>query len=167
MTGKAKNRHPLTRIVELLEKAVLVVLFVALVGLTCAQILLRNLFDSGIVWADDAIKILVLWVAMSGALYATRTARHISIDVISRFLPLHLARLLRRFLFVLTAAICAMAAWYCYQFVLLEFEDPTMAFLSLPTWFTQAVIPLTLLLMALRFLWLAVCLPEELESAAP
>lgn len=155
------------RIVELVEQTVLVALFVALVSLTCAQILLRNLFDSGIVWADDAIKVLVLWVAMSGALYATRTARHISIDVISRFLPLHQARLIRRLLFALTGAVCIMAAWYCYQFVLLEFEDPSLAFLTLPTWFTQAVIPVTLLLMALRFLWLAVCLPEELESAAP
>lgn len=167
MTKALKKDSLLLKTLDWLEQGILVLLFAALVTLTSTQILLRNLFDSGLVWADDAIKVLVLWVAMSGALYATRTARHISIDVITRFLPLQTASLIRRLLFVMTALICATSAWYCYQFIILEFEDPTIAFLSIPTWFTQAVIPATLLLMALRFAYLSIYLPDELEPENP
>lgn len=167
MSNTAKKARLLYNTLDWLEQGILVALFIALITLTSTQIVLRNLFDSGLVWADEAIKVLVLWVAMSGALYATRTARHISIDVVTRFLPLQTASLIRRSLFVMTALICATAAWYCFQFVILEFEDPTTAFLNIPTWFTQAVIPTTLLLMALRFLWLSIYLPDELEPENP
>ncbi len=159
-----KGKFPaVTRLLMALEQAIVVMLFFSLLGLTLTQILLRNIFDSGLVWADDAIKVLVLWVAMTGALYATRGARHISIDVVTRFLPLASARLIRRSLFLFTAAICVTAAWSSFQFVLLELEDPTPAFLQVPTWFTQAIIPLVLSLMALRFVWVSIFLPEEIE----
>jgi TRAP-type C4-dicarboxylate transport system permease small subunit len=151
-------------IVDWIERGFLVALFAVLVGLTSTQIVLRNLFDSGLVWADDAIKVLVLWIAMSGALYATRGANHISIDVASRFLPKTISGLVKRFLFVIATAICAVASWYSYQFVLLEFEDPIIAFLNIPTWLTQAVIPIILLLMALRFLSLIIWLPKPVAS---
>lgn len=163
-----KGKFPrLSRCVDVAEQSIIVLLFFALLGLTLAQIILRNIFDSGLVWADDAIKVLVLWVAMTGALYATRGARHISIDVITRFLPLATARLIRRILFFITAGICVFAAWHSYQFVLLELEDPMPAFLQVPTWFTQAIIPLVLLLMAVRFVWVSVFLPEEIEREQP
>lgn len=152
--------------VELLERTVLVCLFGLLVVLTGMQILLRNVFDTGMVWADDAIKVLVLWIAMAGALYATRSARHISIDVVTRFLNDTLQGVVKRILFLVAAAICALAAWHSYQFILLEYEDPTMAFLNVPSWLTQAVIPLTLLLMALRFLLLVVWLPATSDQDA-
>lgn len=142
--------------IEGIERTFLVSLFALLVGLTGTQIVLRNVFDSGLIWADDAIKVLVLWIAMVGALYATRGANHISIDVASRFLPHGFEALVKRILFVLSALICATASWYSYQFILLEFEDPIIAFLNIPTWLTQAVIPATLLLMALRFLMLVI-----------
>ena len=157
--------NKISSLIEGLERTFLVSLFGCLVGLTGIQIVLRNVFDSGIIWADDAIKVLVLWIAMSGALYATRGANHISIDVASRFLPASLEAPIKRILFVLSAAICTTASWYSYQLILLEFEDPIIAFLNIPTWLTQAVIPISLLLMALRFLVLVFRLPA-LKNAA-
>ena len=147
-----------------LERCILVAIFALLVLLTGAQIVLRNLFESGLVWADDAIKVLVLWLAMSGALYATRGAKHINIDVITRFLPEDIAALIRRVLFLLSSLICGCAAWASYQFVLLEFEDPSIAFLKVPTWLTEAIIPIALALMAVRFLSMVICLPLIAEQ---
>lgn len=153
--------NKLNNVVEYIERTILVLLFGSLVALTGTQIVMRNVLDSGIVWADDAIKVLVLWIAMMGALYATRGARHISIDVASRFLPMSVAAIAKRFLFAVSATVCGSAAWASYQFVLLEYEDPSIAFLSVPTWVTEAIIPVGLLLMALRFLAMVIWLPAE------
>lgn len=134
-------------------------LFALLVGLTFTQIILRNLFESGLVWADDAIKVLVLWIAMMGALYATRGAHHISIDVVTRFLSTAWERTIKRVLYLLAGLICGFASWYSYQFILLEYEYPSEAFLTIPSWLTQAIIPLALGAMALRFFSLIIWFP--------
>lgn len=155
-----------TFLLERTERFFLVGLFAMLVGLTLTQIVLRNIFESGLVWADDAIKVLVLWIAMMGALYATRGAHHISIDVMTRFLSSKWEKNIKRFLFLLSAMICGIASWFSYQFILLEFEYPTEAFLSIPSWVTQAIIPLALGLMALRFLSLIIWFPEAQSQAS-
>ncbi len=147
------------RVVELIEKTVLSLLFLTLLGLASTQIVLRNFFDSGLVWADEAIKVLVLWLAMAGALYATKEAKHINIDIITRFLPGRIANWIYRLAYFTTALLCFAVAYYSYQFVLLEYEMPMEAFLGIPTWVCQAVIPVAFALMGLRFLVLVGRIP--------
>lgn len=72
---------------RLVETAVLTVLVVAMIGLAATQILMRNLLGSGFSWADEALRIMVLWVTMAGAVAASGERRHVSIDVLSRYLP--------------------------------------------------------------------------------
>ena len=43
--------------------------------LASTQIFLRNFFDTGIVWADSALRILVLWIGMIGAMFASRNKK--------------------------------------------------------------------------------------------
>lgn len=136
-------------------------LFTLMLGLATTQIVLRNFFDTGLIWGDDAIKVLVLWIAMTGALYATRNARHINIDVITRFLPGALANKVRRLLFLFASLICLLAAWHSYQFILLDMEDPIIAFLTIPTWLCELIIPVALLLMACRFAFMVLHLPTD------
>ena len=43
------------------EDALLVLLLSVMIGLASTQILLRNLLDSGFVWIDPLLRVLVLW----------------------------------------------------------------------------------------------------------
>ena len=54
------------------EDALLVILLTAMIVLACTQILLRNFFDSGIVWIDPLLRVMVLWLGLVGATVATR-----------------------------------------------------------------------------------------------
>ncbi len=72
----------------LVEDALLVLILAAMVGLAATQIVLRNLFDGAILWADPMLRVAVLWVGMIGAMVATRIDKQISVDAVSRFLPL-------------------------------------------------------------------------------
>ena len=71
---------------EKLEDFLLPALFILTLLLSVLQIILRNVFSSGLVWADPLLKIMVLWLGMFGALYATRKRRHIKIDILKHYL---------------------------------------------------------------------------------
>ena len=66
---------PLARAVNIvtwLENALLVFVLAAMVLLAAAQILLRNFMGVSLEWTDQALRLLVLWVAFLGAVAASR-----------------------------------------------------------------------------------------------
>lgn len=115
------------------------------------QILLRNFFDTGIVWADAFLRVLVLWVTMLGAMVATREQRHIKIDVLARYLPATYQPLLKLVTGASAAGVCAVVAYYMLVFVSYEFVDATLAFATIPNWLCQSILPLGFAVMAIRF----------------
>src|SRR5262249_47018683 len=70
-----------------LERALVVLLLTGLLGLGLLQVIERNVLASGIFWADELLQHIVLWLGFLGASLATREHRHLSIDVLSHFLP--------------------------------------------------------------------------------
>ncbi len=121
----ARPRGPLWRIGRWLEDAVLVVLLTRMILLAATQILLRNGFGSGLVWADELLRILVLWIGLAGALAASRDRNQIKIDVLSRFLPERGRLVMQIVTDVFTAVVCAVVAWHAFVFVSgsLEYDD--------------------------------------------
>src|SRR5919205_1078628 len=70
-----------------LERALVVLLLIGLLGLGLLQVIERNVLASGIFWADELLQHLVMWLGFLGASLATREHRHLSIDVLSHVLP--------------------------------------------------------------------------------
>ncbi len=140
------------RALHLVENTLLIGALIALLAMALMQILLRNVFDSGFLWAESALRILVLWVAMLGALVASRQNNHISIDLLSRYLQPRGRRAVGMINGVVAGAICAVAAWYAFEYVGYEYEDQTIAFASVPTWLCQSILPVGFAGMSLRFI---------------
>lgn len=141
----------ITRWLHRLEDAVLVLLLGSMVILAALQIILRNGFDTGLIWIDPLLKVMVLWLGLLGALAATRDDRHITIDVLSRILP----PLARRIAYVVTrifaAVVCGIIAWHSGRFVAFEMANDISAFGEFPLWLAESIIPFTFALIALRF----------------
>ncbi len=136
----------------LIEEGFLVALLTAMIGLSGAQIFLRNLFDGGFVWADPTLRILVLWVGLLGAMVAARDSRHISIDVISHYLSERHKGWIHRLTDSFAAIVCLLVAWHGVRFVLFEMEAGATLFLNIPAWLCELIIPIGFTLMGLRFL---------------
>lgn len=119
--------------------------------LASTQILLRNFFDSGIGWADSALRILVLWIGMIGAMFASRNKKHIRIDVLSHYLPYKLRDNIWRFTEIVTAVVCGLAAYFSIEFIKYEYEDGLIAFANVPVWVCETIIPIAFTIMALRY----------------
>ena len=136
-----------------LEDGALVLALVSMLVMALTQIVLRNLFDSGFLWAESFLRILVLWVAILGAMVATRERNHISIDLLSRllpggyFIPLQIVSLL------FASVLCAVAAYHSVVFISYEYQDETIAFADVPVWLCQSIMPIGFAVMALRFLY--------------
>jgi TRAP-type C4-dicarboxylate transport system permease small subunit len=57
-------------IVSRVETVLLSVLLLGCIGIAAAQIVLRNVFSYSLYWADEWIRLAVLWLAMIGAMAA-------------------------------------------------------------------------------------------------
>lgn len=142
----------LERVGRAAEDTALVVLLGSMVLLAVLQIVLRQFFDSGIAWADELIKIIVLWLAMVGSIAAARDNRHIRIDVLSHVLPEKLVVLTRMIVDLFAAAVCTVIAWQAWRYLQLEIEWQETVLTGLPAWAAHAVVPIAFLLIAYRFL---------------
>ena len=61
-----------------MENAALVILLGALMLLAVAQIVLRVFFSFGFVWADELIKLFVLWIALIASIAASNSSSTVS-----------------------------------------------------------------------------------------
>jgi TRAP-type C4-dicarboxylate transport system permease small subunit len=146
-----KIYSPLVDVLHRLENIALISALISMLGIAVLQIFLRNFLDSGFLWAESFLRILVLWVAMLGAMVATREKNHISIDALSRYLSPPVQKGARLLTNLFSAAICGTVAWYSFAYVQLEYEDQTIAFLNVPTWLCQTILPFGFAVIALRF----------------
>ena len=67
-----------------LEDGILVLLLMTMIGVAASQVILRNFFDAGLYWGDSLVRVTVLWVALVGAMVASRDDSHIRVDLLSR-----------------------------------------------------------------------------------
>ncbi len=141
----------LERIGRIAEDTALVVLLGSMVVLAFTQIVLRQFFDSGIGWADELIKIIVLWLAMVGSIAAARDNRHIRIDVLSHVLPGKLVILSRILVDLFAAAVCAVIAWQAWRYLQIEIEWQETVLEDTPAWIAHLVVPAAFLLISYRF----------------
>ncbi|MFH2057411.1 MAG: TRAP transporter small permease [Pseudomonadota bacterium] len=145
-----------------IEDYILSGLLLVMIVVAVAQIFLRNLFDSGILWGDELVRVLVLWIGLIGAMIASRNNHHISIDVISRYLPEQTKKVTTFITSVFTALICGIMSWFSLNFVLLEKQDGLIAFAAIPAWVCESIIPVSFAIICLRYLILSFTLLNHL-----
>lgn len=147
----ARPVHPFFARLHLLEDWLLTLFVVVLIVLAGAQILLRNVFESGFTWADPLLRFLVLWSAMLGAMIAAREDQHIGLDFINRFIDGTKLRIARFIALGFATVLCALMAWYSWGLVELDREGHTEGVIGIPAWVIELVLPIGFGLMAIRF----------------
>lgn len=133
------------------EDSILVGLLLLMITLSVLQIFLRNLLDSGIVWGDVLVRILVLWVGLVGAMVASRQGNHINIDIMERYFPERGKIIVRCVVDFFTALVCTTVAYYSFLFVQMEYTDGGMAFAKVPAWMCEAIIPFAFMVIGIRY----------------
>lgn len=136
---------------RLLENALLTLLLLGMMGMGVTQIMLRWAGAGSLSWGDEAIRIMVLWIALIAGIAAAREDRHISIDVLSRFLSPRLQAVSGLLVNLFTAAVCAVLAWFSWDMVSFAIEDGDVLLGGLPAWWFQSILPVGFALIAYRY----------------
>lgn len=119
------------------------------------QVILRNIFSSGIPGTDEFLRHMVFWTGLVGASLLTKTGRHIKIDVLAKVLPDRLEGLRIVIINLVSAGISIILFRTSFTFLGIEKdfgESATLFIFHIPIWILQIVIPLTFLMMSCRFL---------------
>jgi TRAP-type C4-dicarboxylate transport system permease small subunit len=133
------------------EGAVLILMLSLMVLVAFSQVMLRNLFHTGIDGADVLLRHLVLWIGFLGAAIATSEERHINIDALRRFLPPRIRSAVDVLTDLFAAIVCFFLMNAARVFVESERAAGGMLYQNIPTWYAQIIIPIGFGLLVVHF----------------
>lgn len=148
-----------------LERGLIVLAVVVMVGAIFAQSILRFFFDYNLYGASSWATVLLVWVGFISAGIAAREKKHIVVDIIPKLLgQKNAVYAINAVVFLLTALFLvyiAQACWAYYQSPGVQFRSMIGVNLPwqddpLPTKYVVIVMPLAIALTAFRFLQLAI-----------
>lgn len=138
-------------IIDRVEETFLVILLTSMIVIAFSQIVLRNLFFTGLSWGDPLVRNLVVWVGFIGAALATREGKHINIDVVSRWMPPLGKGLIEVLTQLFSFLICGLLTYAALKFIKNEAQMGMIAFFEIPAWIPEIILPIVFGLMAIRF----------------
>ena len=146
------------------ENTALVVLLGTMIGVAVFQIVNRQLLGSmfAMSWADELVKMIVLWLAMVGSIAAARDNKHIRIDLITHILSGRVITLIKIVVDIFAAAVCGMIGWQAFRLVREESTWGDTILGDLPLWLAHAIVPLAFFLITYQFVVRVLKLVHEL-----
>ena len=142
-------------VIDRVEQTLITILLSLMIAIAFLQIVLRNIFATGITWADPLVRNLVLWVGFVGAAIATREGKHITIDLLPQWVPQQVKTIIGVIIQLFAAFICGLLTFAAVKFVRNESLMGSISFAGIPAWVPQLILPITFGIMALRFCLLA------------
>ncbi|MBI3003788.1 MAG: TRAP transporter small permease [Ignavibacteriales bacterium] len=134
-------------------EGVLLVLFLsAMILMAFLQVVLRNGFNSTIIWVDILLRHLVLWIGFLGAALATSNDRHISIDAFTRFIRPKARLLVGVFTHLFAVVTCYFLFRASVVFVQNELSVNATLYHDIPAWYSEIIIPSGFALLMIHFL---------------
>ncbi|MDK9698756.1 MAG: TRAP transporter small permease [bacterium] len=134
------------------ELSVLVLLLSVMVLLAFAQVALRNIFSTGIFWADLVLRHLVLWLGFIGALLAASDDKHIHIDALRHFMPKKMRYYVDIVTHLFAVVVCYFFMRASWVFVRNDMAEKRTIIGDLPSWTGEIIIPIGFGLLAVHFL---------------
>ncbi|OFZ55059.1 MAG: hypothetical protein A2428_17420 [Bdellovibrionales bacterium RIFOXYC1_FULL_54_43] len=142
------------RLDDLIEKAegwALIMILSVMMVVAFIQVVLRNVFSSGISWGDGLTRALVLWAGFLGASLAVKQGRYINIDVISRLLSDRAKRVSRVCVYLFSSVVCFFMGLASVNFVKMEYDSATQYSIGIDSWIIELVIPSIFFFLTFRF----------------
>lgn len=146
-----KSLRALDRLLVRVETIFLVVFLSLMVLLAFVQVLLRNVFDGGIIWGDPLVRQMVMWSGFMGAAVAASQDRHISIDALTQFMKGRAKDIVRVVTSLFASVVCYYLADAAWVFLLDEKQSGGELIAGIPSWIGLIIIPAGYLLLMVHF----------------
>ncbi|NOZ02888.1 MAG: TRAP transporter small permease subunit [Deltaproteobacteria bacterium] len=141
------------------ETAALVTILAVMAFLAVVQVTLK-LFGAGIPWLEMFVRYLVVWVGFLGGAVASFQARHITIDVVSRFVKGRVRRVFGVVVNLVSAILVAVLIVVSLYYIQRKIGDRSIAFaipraggnIEFLEWWFATIIPVGFGLMGWHFM---------------
>lgn len=142
-----------SRIFTKLEEGIISLLLASMTLLVFYEVVLRFVFNTGLLWAEELTLLLSAWMVLFGASYGVKIGSHIGVDALVRYLPDKVARVVSAFAVLGGLVYCGIylkGSWVylskMYE-ISLEMED-----LPMPRWVAHGILIIGFTLLAWRLL---------------
>lgn len=130
------------------------------------NVVLRYFFAKGLVWAEESVRYMIIWMVFIGGSVAAHKAQHINVDVLINLLPESPRRTANLVVRLIAALFCAaLCIWGARLTLLIKASGQITPGMQIPTYWAYLAIPVGSALMALRFVQSALLAREEGKSA--
>jgi C4-dicarboxylate transporter DctQ subunit len=136
-----------------LESSLIIILLGVMVILAFLQVILRNLFSFGFLWADPLLRYMVMWVGFLGAVIATREEKHFGVDFLTRYFSQRFLHGTKIFVDSFAAVVAFLLMRAAYQFLMEGIGPDEKDIFELPRRIYFAIIPLGFGLIGLHFVF--------------
>jgi len=143
--------HLIENYINKIEAFFLVLSLITMVLLAFLQVVLRNIFSTGFLWADTFLRYLVVWVGFFGAAMATKEERHISIEIFTKFV----SPIKKKIISIITSLFAIIVCYYMVvaslQFLFVSLPEDVVVFETIPLSYFMSIIPIGFILMIFHF----------------
>jgi len=143
----------LSRGLDRLEMAAVVIIMSSLLVLGGTQIILRKFFNTGVPDADILTRNMVTWLAMTGAALAAGEGRHISIDLTDNLLRSGILKnILKLFTYCVVIWVSFLFLQASYDYIIQESTSLfSVKVLGIPEWKFSLIFPIGFILIIFHY----------------
>lgn len=105
-----------------IESVILVWTLLSILFFAFIPVFLRIFFDTSIIWAPELNRLLVLWIGFLGASLAVKENRHISLELLTQFLPNKWKPVAQLFVYSFVIYVTGAFTYISYHFYNFELE---------------------------------------------
>ena len=133
-------------------------LLFAIGAMLAYEVAARYFFNAPTIWAEELSRLFMIWAVFLASAALLSEDEHIRVTVLIERAPPFLQRLAKVVSLVFVAVISAFVAWHGLPIAAQSYEvgRSTGSMLDIPSWWSQAAIPLGFALIALEAVLLAV-----------
>ncbi|MBO6825997.1 MAG: TRAP transporter small permease [Sneathiella sp.] len=135
-----------------MEEGLISLLLVGMTGLVFMEVVMRFVFNSGVLWIQELTLLVSGWFVLLGASYGVRVGAHIGVDVIVKLFPPNVRRIITVLAILMCLSYCALLFWGSWEYLAkikkidLELED-----MEFPKWIAHSVLVIGFGLLFVRF----------------
>lgn len=141
------------RIANRLEEGAISLLLVAMTLLVFVEVILRFVFNTGLLWMQEATLHISAWLVMFGVSYGVKVGSHIGVDAVVKLLQPPARRTVGLIAVAMCLVYCAIFLFASYEYLAKIYEiGIEMEDLPIPRWAAQSILLVGFVLLTVRFL---------------
>lgn len=94
--------------------------FILIIALTTLQVFARSVFDSPLIWSEEVVRLLLVWMVFIGAAVVVWDGRHLNVDVVFVRLPRRIRQVVRWVNRIVALTFLGAVAVTSWELVMLE-----------------------------------------------